>query len=78
MDVSESVRALKQEILKNEGDIVDNKIEMTFVKGRWNHLGEATLANRIKSHPDVGERWYPDMLAAIRDEQAKSAVAHWR
>lgn len=45
------------------------------VKGRWNHLGEATLLNRIKSHPDVGERWYPDLLAQIRLEQAQRTVA---
>jgi hypothetical protein len=32
-------------------------------------LGEATLRNRVKSHPDVGERWYPDILAGIREEQ---------
>jgi hypothetical protein len=32
-------------------------VEFTFRAGRWNHLGEATLANRIKSHPDVGQRW---------------------
>jgi len=40
-------------------------VEFTFVKGRWGHLGEATLMNRIKSHPDVGERWvsFPSLVA---------------
>merc|ERR1711964_644877 len=33
--------------------------------------GEATLKNRIKSHPDVGERWYPDILAEIREKQKR-------
>lgn len=46
----------------------------TFVKGRWNHLGEATLMNRIKSHPDVGEKFYPQLLAQIRREQAQEAA----
>lgn len=24
----------------------------------------------MKSHPDVGERWYPDLLAKIREREA--------
>jgi len=24
----------------------------------------------VKSHPDVGERWYPDLLAKIRAKEA--------
>lgn len=24
----------------------------------------------MKSHPDVGERWYPDLLAKIREKEA--------
>lgn len=52
MDVPESVRALS----KVRGERKDD-VEFTFRKGRWGHLGEATLANRVKSHPDVGERW---------------------
>ena len=44
-------------------------VEFTFTKGRWKHLGEATLWNRVKSHPDVGERWYPEILRAVREEQ---------
>lgn len=50
-------------------------VEFTFTKGRWGHLGEATLMNRIKSHPDVGERWYPDLLRKIREEQALERIA---
>ncbi|KAF2401691.1 Clavaminate synthase-like protein [Trichodelitschia bisporula] len=50
-------------------------VEFTFVKGRWGHLGEATLWNRVKSHPDVGERWYPELLAKIRETQKAEAEA---
>ena len=74
MDVPEHVRALRQEILEQGGGRRDD-VEFTFVKGRWNHLGEATLMNRIKSHPDVGERWYPELLKQIRDEQAQQAAS---
>jgi hypothetical protein len=48
-----------------------DEVEFTFEKGRWGHLGEATLANRVRSHPDVGERWYPELLAEIRREQGE-------
>lgn len=56
MDVPESVKNVRQEILERRGARLDD-IEFTFVKGIWSRLGEATLMNRIKSHPDVGERW---------------------
>jgi isopenicillin N synthase-like dioxygenase len=56
MDVPEEVRALRRDLLERNGGRKDD-VEFTFRKGRWGHLGEATLANRVKSHPDVGERW---------------------
>jgi len=37
--------------------------------GKADTLGLATLRNRVKSHPDVGEKWYPEMLKEIREEQ---------
>ena len=55
MDVPEAVKALRSEILKQRGERIDD-IEFTFSTGKYKHLGEATLMNRIKSHPDVGER----------------------
>lgn len=56
MDVPETVKALRQEVLARRGTKKDD-IEFTFRPGQWDHLGTATLYNRIKSHPDVGERW---------------------
>ncbi|KAF2483733.1 naringenin 3-dioxygenase [Neohortaea acidophila] len=72
MDVPAHVRALRQEVLDKEGGRKDD-VEFTFVKGKWAHLGEATLMNRIKSHPDVSERWYPDLLRSLRAAQAEQA-----
>ncbi|KAJ4366353.1 hypothetical protein N0V83_007989 [Neocucurbitaria cava] len=66
MDVPEEVLKLRDEARKARKD----DVEFTFVKGRWGHLGEATLTNRVKSHPDVGERWYPELLKQIRAQQA--------
>ncbi|RMZ92166.1 hypothetical protein DV736_g635, partial [Chaetothyriales sp. CBS 134916] len=73
MDVPKKVKALRQEILKKRGEKLDD-IEFTFIKGVWSRLGEATLMNRIKSHPDVGERWYPDLLKQIREQQPREVA----
>lgn len=56
MDVPQAVRDLKKQNVEKSGGRKDD-VEFTFVKGRWKSLGEATLMNRIRSHPDVGERW---------------------
>ena len=32
-------------------------------------LGEARLRNRIISHPDVGQKWYPDLYARFSQEK---------
>ncbi|KAJ4375459.1 hypothetical protein N0V86_006990 [Didymella sp. IMI 355093] len=71
MDVPESVLKLRDEARKARKD----DVEFTFVKGKWGHLGEATLMNRVKSHPDVGERWYPELLRQIRAQQAAVVAA---
>ncbi|KAJ9638173.1 uncharacterized protein PV06_04845 [Exophiala oligosperma] len=74
MDVPESVKKLRADILAKRGGQRLDDIEFTFIKGMWSRLGEATLMNRIKSHPDVGERWYPDLLEKIRKDQAEEAA----
>jgi hypothetical protein len=68
MQVPDHVRNLQKKVGSDAG------VEFTFVKGKWNHLGEATLMNRIKSHPDVGARWYPDLLQQIRTEETSAAA----
>ena len=61
MEVPEHVKKLREDVLARRGGRLDD-IEFTFIKGKWKSLGEATLMNRIKSHPDVSEIWYPDLL----------------
>ncbi|KAH0542972.1 hypothetical protein FGG08_002660 [Glutinoglossum americanum] len=70
MEVPEEVKALKASVVERNGGRRDD-VEFTFTKGRYRHLGEATLMNRIKSHPDVGKKWYPDLLKQIREQQAR-------
>lgn len=68
----EAVRAQRRSVLGEEaaGEGRLDDVEFTFrAGGAAKTLGEATLRNRVKSHPDVGERWYPDILAEIREEQ---------
>ncbi|KAF2435450.1 Clavaminate synthase-like protein [Tothia fuscella] len=72
MDVPDEVRELRKRVLGRTGGRKDD-VEFTFKAGKWGHLGEATLANRVKSHPDVGERWYPELLSKIRQDQAAAA-----
>jgi len=67
VDVPEHVRKLKR-AERRDG------VEFTFTKGRWGHLGEATLWNRCKSHMDVTERWYPEIWRAIREGDEGSGV----
>ncbi|KAK0731422.1 hypothetical protein B0H67DRAFT_478957 [Lasiosphaeris hirsuta] len=69
--VSERIKQQRKEALEKNGGRLDD-VEFTFrAGGVATTLGEATLRNRVKSHPDVGERWYPEILASIREEQAK-------
>ncbi|EXJ53651.1 uncharacterized protein A1O5_13102 [Cladophialophora psammophila CBS 110553] len=74
MDVPDSVKQLRRDILAKRGGQRLDDIEFTFIKGMWSRLGEATLMNRIKSHPDVGERWYPELLKKIHADQAEEAA----
>ncbi|KAH8793231.1 hypothetical protein BGZ57DRAFT_921675 [Hyaloscypha finlandica] len=69
--VPEEVREMRRRIVERNGGRLDD-VEFTFRSGgSARTLGEATLRNRIKSHPDVGERWYPEILAEIRAQQKK-------
>lgn len=69
--VPEEVREMRRKVVGRNGGRLDD-VEFTFKGGNGaKTLGEATLKNRIKSHPDVGERWYPDILADIRVQQAR-------
>lgn len=69
--IPETVRAQRRAVVAATGGRLDD-VEFTFRTGGASRtLGEATLRNRVKSHPDVGERWYPDILADIRAEQKR-------
>ncbi|KAL8802720.1 MAG: hypothetical protein Q9182_003618 [Xanthomendoza sp. 2 TL-2023] len=69
VDIPVEIIEMRRELLDQRGAERSDDVEFTFMKGRWGHLGEATLVNRVKSHPDVGERWYPEILARVREEQ---------
>ncbi|KAM0159667.1 hypothetical protein ACHAQE_004976 [Botrytis cinerea] len=68
-DVKEEVRQMRRKVLESVGGRLDD-VEFTFRGGgKADTLGEATLRNRIKSHVDVGEKWYPEILADVKAEQ---------
>lgn len=73
--VPEKIKEMRRKVVESNGGRLDD-VEFTFKGGFGARtLGEATLKNRVKSHPDVGERWYPDILASIRAQQAKEREA---
>ncbi|KAI0517196.1 hypothetical protein F5B22DRAFT_133271 [Xylaria bambusicola] len=72
-EVPEAIKDQRRKVLEANGGRLDD-VEFTFRSGGVaKTLGEATLRNRVKSHPDVGERWYPDILRSIREQQASEA-----
>lgn len=71
--VPEDIKEMRRKVVARNGGRLDD-VEFTFSGGSGSKtLGEATLKNRVKSHPDVGERWYPDILAGIRAQQKLEA-----
>lgn len=38
------------------------EIDSAFLKGRYDTWGESQLRTKIRSHRDVGRRWYPDVF----------------
>ncbi|KAF4125155.1 Isopenicillin N synthase [Geosmithia morbida] len=76
--VPDEVREQRRLVLERAGGQRLDDVEFTFRRGgagASTTLGEATLRNRVKSHPDVGERWYPDILDDVRAEQAALTAA---
>ncbi|KAK9365451.1 hypothetical protein V1509DRAFT_632968 [Lipomyces kononenkoae] len=73
MDLPAHVLALKNKLRGNK-----DEVEMTFKHSMFDHIGEATLLNRVKSHRDVAEVWYPDLLAEVdrRKEMLRSVAAN--
>ncbi|KAH0363073.1 Clavaminate synthase-like protein, partial [Aureobasidium melanogenum] len=66
--VPEDIKEQRRRVVERNGGRIDD-VEFTFKKGnKAKTLGEATLRNRVKSHQDVGERWYPDILRELREE----------
>ncbi|KAK6072227.1 2OG-Fe(II) oxygenase superfamily protein [Seiridium cupressi] len=70
-ELPKDVKQQRREVLERNGGRLDD-VEFTFRSGGTaKTLGEATLRNRIKSHPDVGERWYPDILRDVHEQLAR-------
>ena len=72
--VPEEIKEMRRQIVKRNGGRLDD-VEFTFQGGGVaKTLGEATLRNRIKSHPDVGERWYPEILKEMKELALKEKL----
>ncbi len=73
VDIPSEMLAMRDDRARKRGGRRDDA-EFTFRKGQYSHHGEVTLYNRVKSHPDVGERWYPNLLAKVREDQRAAGV----
>jgi isopenicillin N synthase-like dioxygenase len=57
LEIPEHIRALVKD------DKVKSDAEATFNEMFRGSIGEGTLVARVTSHQDVGQRWYPEVLA---------------
>lgn len=57
--IPESVRKLRQQ---HDGLAKGNQVS-SFLDPRWDSLGESQLRKWIRSHQDVGRKWYGDDVA---------------
>lgn len=48
-----------------------NQVASEFLSPSFSCFGEASLRNRIISHPDVGKRWYPELYEKYSRESFK-------
>jgi isopenicillin N synthase-like dioxygenase len=54
----ESVKAMRRE--RDGEEAVEKTAVSSFLDPRWDSLGESQLRKWIRSHEDVGRRWYGD------------------
>ncbi|OCL05201.1 Clavaminate synthase-like protein [Glonium stellatum] len=58
--IPESVRKLRRE----SGALENHDSVSTFLDSRWDSLGESQLRKWIRSHEEVGRKWYGDEVAS--------------
>ncbi|KAJ5749369.1 uncharacterized protein N7511_011065 [Penicillium nucicola] len=68
LEIPEHIRALVKDAK------VKSDAEATFNEMFRGSIGEGTLIARITSHQDVGERWYPELLAKALQGQKEFRV----
>jgi isopenicillin N synthase-like dioxygenase len=68
--VSNELREQRRMVIEKNGK-KEGKVKFTLRKGIMaKTVGDALLRIRVKAYPEVGERWYPGILKAIRDDTA--------
>ncbi|KAK4216886.1 hypothetical protein QBC37DRAFT_415971 [Rhypophila decipiens] len=62
---SEAVDTLKMHfaswVKKDAEGSKENEVDSPFLRGKYDTWGESQLRTKIRSHRDVGKRWYPDV-----------------
>ncbi|KAH3666378.1 hypothetical protein WICMUC_005646 [Wickerhamomyces mucosus] len=64
---------IKELIKKRDSQRIQNKIGFQFQVDGNKPIGYSVFLNRIKSHPKVGAKYYPEVLKYIQEEVAKAS-----
>ncbi|KAL1643960.1 hypothetical protein SLS58_004635 [Diplodia intermedia] len=51
-----------------------DEVGRLYGDGKWADVGEQSLLHRIRSHPDVAQRWYPDIWKSVAPQVAAGTV----
>ena len=73
VDIPEHVQAEKNAFVERNGGRRLDDVEFTFTESRFPNYGSATLYNRCKSHPDVAQRWYPELWKRTCEDRDREA-----
>lgn len=72
IEISETTKAL---VAQRDSKLVKNKIGFQFQVDESKPVGYSVFLNRIKSHPKVGERWYPKVNSWVLQQVAQAGDA---
>jgi isopenicillin N synthase-like dioxygenase len=62
MTVSEIRRYIPEEVRRLRSSVGSDAVVSDFLDPRWDSLGESQLRKWIRSHREVGEKWYGDVV----------------
>lgn len=74
LDIPAEILAMRDKLFKQRGGVRKDDVEFQYKKGGGKCHGEVTLRNRCRSHIDVAEAWYPEILAQVKEEAERKGL----